>query len=177
MSNLISFRNFEPIYNKTYKDILKYIIAHCSNLEDVNDIIQDTYIELYKKLKKNNRIDLENIQAFIIGIAKNILKKYYRVQYKEKNNAVSLENEELQIEDNIDIELEFITKENVSYIWEVLQNKDIKIAKTFYLYYGLEMKISDISNELKITESATKNYIYRTIKELKNKLKESEKNA
>ena len=39
------------------------------------------------------------------------------------------------------------------------------------------MKISDISKELKITESATKNYIYRTIKELKNKLKESEKNA
>lgn len=175
MSTQISFRNFELIYNKTYKDVLKYIIAHCDDLEDVNDIIQDTYIELYRKLKKDNKIDIENIQAFIIGISKNILKKYYRVQYKEKNNVVSFENYELGIEDNINIELEFITKENVSYIWEILQNKDKQIAKIFYLYYGLDMKISDIAKELNITESATKNYIYRTIRELKKGLKESEK--
>ena len=174
VSTQISFKNFELIYNKTYKDVLKHIIAHCNNLEDVNDIIQDTYVELYKRLKKDNSIDLENIQAFVIGIAKNILKKYYRVQYKEKNNVVSFEKEELCIEDNINIELEFITKENVSYIWKILQNKDKQIAKIFYLYYGLDMKISDISKELNITESATKNHIYRTIKELKNNLKESE---
>lgn len=177
MSTQISFKNFEPIYNKTYKEVLNYVVVHCNSLEDVNDIIQDTYIELYKKLKKSNRIDLENIKAFIIGIAKNVLKKYYRIHYKEKNNIISLENEELQIEDNIDIELEFITKENVSYIWNILQNKNIQIAKIFYLYYGLDMKIIDIARELNITESATKNYIYRTIKELKNSLKESEDNV
>lgn len=173
----MSIENFEKIYNKTYKDVLKYIIAHCSNLEDVNDIVQDTYVSLYKTLKKNKSIELENDQAFIKGIAKNVLKRYYRFKYKEKNNIEIFENEELQLEANIDIELEFIAKENVSHIWQTLNNKDLQIAKIFYLYYGLDMKITDIAKELNLTESATKNYIYRTIKELKNSMKESEKNA
>lgn len=173
----MSIENFEKIYNKTYKDVLKYIIAHCSNLEDVNDIVQDTYVSLYKTLKKNKSIELENDQAFIKGIAKNVLKRYYRFKYKEKNNIEIFENEELQLEANIDIELEFIAKENVSHIWQTLNNKDLQIAKIFYLYYGLDMKITDIAKELNLTESATKNYIYRTIKELKNSIKEREKNA
>ncbi len=173
----MSIENFEKIYNKTYKDVLKYIIAHCSNLEDVNDIVQDTYVSLYKTLKKNKSIELENDQAFIKGIAKNVLKRYYRFKYKEKNNIEIFENEELQLEANIDIELEFITKDNVLHIWQTLNNKDLRIAKIFYLYYGLDMKITDIAKELNLTESATKNYIYRTIKELKNSIKEREKNA
>ena len=173
----MTIENFEKIYNKTYKDVLKYIIAHCSNLEDVNDIVQDTYVSLYKTLKKNKSIELENDQAFIKGIAKNVLKRYYRFKYKEKNNIEIFENEELQLEANIDIELEFITKDNVLHIWQTLNNKDLRIAKIFYLYYGLDMKITDIAKELNLTESATKNYIYRTIKELKNSIKEREKNA
>ena len=40
------------------------------------------------------------------------------------------------------------------------------------------MKITDIAKEMNLTESATKNYIYRTIRELKNSLKkESDENA
>lgn len=74
--------------------------------------------------------------------------------------------------------MEFITKENVAEIWQMLKDKDIKIAKTFYLYYGLGMKIADIAKELKLSESAIKNYIYRTIKELKEDMgKESDNNA
>ena len=66
----------------------------------------------------------------------------------------------------------------MSYIWKTLKNKDIKIAKIFYLYYGLDMKITDIAKEMNLTESTTKNYIYRTIRELKNSLKkESDENA
>lgn len=177
MGTQISLKSFEEIYHKTYENTLKYIILHCNHLDDVNDIIQDTYMEFYKRLKKSKKMELEEGQAFIIGIAKNILKKYYRFHYKEKNHVMVLEKEEIQLEDSIDVELEFITKENVSAIWETLKKKDNRIAKIFYLYYGLDMKIADIAKELDLTESATKNYIYRTIKELKNNLKESDENV
>lgn len=52
MKNKILQKNFEEIYNSTYKNTLKYIIVHCNNMDDVNDIIQDTYTEFYKKLQK-----------------------------------------------------------------------------------------------------------------------------
>ena len=39
-------QHFEQIYFNTYQKVLKYIVIHCSNIEDVNDIVQETYIEL-----------------------------------------------------------------------------------------------------------------------------------
>ena len=178
MSTQITLKDFEDIYNKTYKNTLRYIVSHCSNMDDINDIIQDTYVEFYKKLKKTQNIQLEQVQGFIIGISKNILKKHYRIKYQTKDNVLNFENNQIEIQDDIDIELQFITKENVSCVWRFLKNKDIKISKIFYMHYGLDMKISDIAKELSLTESGVKNYIYRTIKELKENLnKESDKNA
>lgn len=40
---------FEFLYNNTYKNVLKYTICHCRNLDDVNDIVQDIYIQNYIK--------------------------------------------------------------------------------------------------------------------------------
>ena len=40
---------FDKLYNKTYKDILKYVVCNCSNTEDVKDIIQDIYVAILKK--------------------------------------------------------------------------------------------------------------------------------
>ena len=42
-------------------------------------------------MKKSKRFELEDEQSFIIGISKNILKKYYRSKYKDKNNIVNFE--------------------------------------------------------------------------------------
>ena len=62
MNNQELIKQFEMIYRETYKDVLKYIISKCSNIDDVNDIIQETYLEMYKALKKKKkRIKLSNI--------------------------------------------------------------------------------------------------------------------
>ena len=75
----------------------------------------------------------------MIGIAKNIMKKYYRFHYQKQSKIVQLE-EIKELDEKIDLELQFITKENVEQIWRILEKKDVKIAKIFYLYYGLDMK-------------------------------------
>ena len=170
MSTQITLNNFEEIYNITYNNTLKYIVIHCNNLEDVNDIIQDTYVELYKNIKRHKLIEADDEKGYIIGICKNILRRYYRFKYK--NNIIPIEEQECISDDNI--ELEFITKENVSLIWEYLKSKNITIAKIFYLHYALDLKIIDIAKEMNLSESATKNYLYRTIKELKEKFKKGE---
>ena len=83
---------------------------------------------------------------------------------------------EVVIDSEIDLELEFITKENVRIIWEYIKNKNTEIAKIFYAYYHLGMKINEIALEMQLNESTVKNYIYRTIKELKQIVKGDEKN-
>lgn len=171
MSTLITLENFEEIYSKTYNNTLKYIICKCLNFEDVNELIQDSYMELYQALSNKKRIKVSDENAYMIGITKNILKRYYRNKYKEKENILYIgqdeERNQIQIPVYYDFDENIINKENIEKIWDYLNNKNILIAKIFYLYYALGLKITEISKELKISESTVKNYIYRTLKELK----------
>ncbi len=174
MSTQITIKNFEQIYNETYNKTLKYIICKCQNLEDVNELIQETYIELYKTLKNKNKIKVEKEISYIIGIAKNKINQYYRQKYKEQSNIIYIEEPTIPI--NSDLEVDIINKENVEQIWNYLNKKDVLIAKIFYLYYALGLKIAEIAEELNLKESNIKNHIYRTLKEL-SKIYGKEKNS
>lgn len=159
-----NLNKFNEIYNKTYNLVVKYVVCKCNNIDDVNDIIQDIYIALYKQLLKNN--DIENINQYVIGIAKNKINRYYGLSYKIKNLFTKTEINNLK--NNTDIEKIIIDKNNLEKIWQYLKNKNIIIFKIFYLYYVESLTIKEISNHLNINESNVKNYLYRTLKELKN---------
>ena len=80
-----------------------------------------------------------------------------------------------QFSDNeIDIEKDLITKDNVLQVWKYLKNKSELTTKIFYLYYVMELPIRTIANDMKITESNVKNHLYRTQKELKEKFKKGD---
>ena len=149
---------FEFLYNNTYRNVLKYTICHCRNLDDVNDIVQDIYTELYQKTVNKKHINLDNAESYIIGIAKNKIKKHYSLA---KISYIGSENENLSqySENDIDIEKDLITKDNVMQVWNYLKNKSELTAKIFYLYYVIDVPIKEIAEELKITESNVKKKI------------------
>ena len=144
MSTQIIRENFEEIYEKTYSKALKLAIIKCKNIDDINDIIQDTYFELLKILKKKKILEIEDVEKYILGIENNIIKRHYHK--KKKDNIITYYQEQ----DNLEKEIEDI----------------------FYLYFALGMKISEISKELDIGSSNVKNRIYRTLKEIKKYLGE-----
>ena len=108
---------FDELYYATYSDILKYVILNCSTLEDVQDIIQNIYLEVLRKLQKNKTLIGK---SYIIGIVKNKVKDYYRFRYK--NKIVSLFSsikgqEEIALMDTINsglnIEKTILEKEDI----------------------------------------------------------------
>lgn len=99
MSTQKLLRKFEKIYNKTYNNIRKYIICKCYNLNDVDDIIQETYMELYKKLKEKKEII--NYQSYLITIAKNKIINYFDAN--KKINTISIFQESNDKEFTIDL--------------------------------------------------------------------------
>lgn len=165
----ISLENFEEIYEASYNKTLTYIICKCANIDDVNDILQDTYVELYKILNKKQSIVVENAQSYIIGIAKKRIKRYYGLWYKTKEHIN--QEEKLDIPDNIDIEASMINKLNAQQVWNYIRKKNGNIVKIFYLYYYEEFKIAQIAKELNLTESNVKNLLYRTVKDIKENIK------
>ena len=175
MSTQITPDNFQEIYNASYSQVLRYIVCKCSNMDDVNDLIQDTYLEFYNILKRKGMIKLDNYTNYIIGIANKKLKKHYGLLYRLKINSLyensNDEEYEIEIPSNFDIEQNTLDKIEIDELWKLLKLKDIKIFKVFYLFYNEEYKIVDIAKELNLSQSNVKNIIYRTLQELRNKVK------
>ena len=174
MRSQIQEKEFEKIYRQSYGKVLRFIVVKCNNIDDVNDILQDTYIELLKKIRRNKALYINDIDSFIFGISNNIIKRHYNK--KKKENIVSFYNnsdeENIDIEDTFDLEQDFITKDNVSKVWKYINSKDLITSKIFYLYFILGLKVSEVSKELNIGESNIKNRIYRTLKEVKKQIGE-----
>ncbi len=173
MASQQNLKKFNSIYDKTYSDLLKYVIIKCHNVNDANDIVQEVYFEFWKILNKKEISD-SNIKSFLIGIANNKIKKHYKLIQKIKTislfNTDNNENENDSIEnigDSINIESLIIEKDEWDNIWNYIKNKkNQNIPKIFYLYYVLELTIKEISKDLDVSESYVKNIIYRTLKEL-----------
>lgn len=167
MANEETLKLFDELYHETYQDILKYVICNCKNIEDVKDIVQNIYLNLLKQLNKGK----ENIdKKYLFGIAKHKINDYYRFKYRIRITSLFRDKENMDLIDaipnEIDIEKDAMTEEDLKIIWEFLKKKNVLIPKIFYLYYYLDYNIKEIANILDITESNVKNYLYRTLKKL-----------
>lgn len=174
MASQSNLYKFDDIYDKTHLDLLKYVIIKCHNINDANDIIQETYLEFWNIINKKE-LSNNNIKSYLIGIANNKIKKHYSLLQKIKTISIFEKNDkdiELidLLEDKINIETLIIQKDNWITIWQFIKSKKNQdIPKAFYLYYKLDLSIKEISKELKVSESYIKNLIYRTLKELQEK--------
>lgn len=170
MAKTKTLKLFDEIYDETYNDILKYVVLRSNNLEDAQDIVQNTYIALFKQMFKKK--DIQDSTSYLKGIASHKVMDYYRFKYRAK--IVSLfekKDESATILDFVpseeDIEKITIRKENVENIWSFLKTKKTVISKIFFLYYYCDETIDEIANDLSLTSSNVKNHLYRTLKELK----------
>ena len=151
---------FSKIYDETYNDVLRYVVCKCSNISDVEDIIQNIYLDVYKKLPNISK-------SYIMGISKNKVNDYYRYNYKRKIlEMFSKEEIEVDYKSDVDIESATIMKYDVDLVWKLISKKPAVVSKVIYLYYYEGYTIKEISSILNISESNVKHYIYRTINEL-----------
>ena len=164
---------FDEIYSNTSKDILAFITAKCGNTADISDIVQDTYLELYKVLLKHGADYITNDKAFVTRIAKHKIARYYTLLQRLKN-IVSLDNkagEENFDIDSFSLEDYAVDKVMLNQAREFILSKPEPVKKVFYLFYESGMSINEIAEMLCISESNVKNKLYRTLNELKQLLK------
>jgi len=155
---------------------LRFVIAKCGRVADINDILQETYLELYQLLIKRGADYVTNEKALILRIAKQKIAKYYSLAERLKifvsMTATYDHGEETELSEfkadtflTEDFVLNQVMFETVR---QFIQQKPEIVKKIFYLFYDVGLTIPEIAIELSVNESSVKNKLYRTIKEMRN---------
>ena len=77
-----------------------------------------------------------------------------------------------QVPDNFDFLNDMLKKENIRFVWNYLNKKKGVVGKVFFFYYYENYSLKEIAQTLDISEANVKHYLYRTLKEIKEQLKE-----
>lgn len=163
---------FNHIYDRTFKNTIRYITTKCSNIDDINEISQEVYAEVYLVLKRKGIKYIQNPDAFVAKVAKSKVYKHYSLFEKIKgftvsNTELDIEDVELASLDTYSIEDAVIDKQMTRVVFEHLSKKADDVKRIFYLFYYVGLKIDEIALELNMSESNVKNKLYRTLKELR----------
>lgn len=162
-------KDFNKIYEDTYHQVLRYVIAKCDNLANVEDIVQNVYIKVYEVIERKGFDYFERPIPLLIKFCKNELFKYYNLKQKLElifyDDAVKYYLNDVSVHD--DIERNFIVNATLDEIWELIQKEDIEVQKIAALYFLDDMAIKDIAKLLGLKENTTKTKLYRLINKLK----------
>lgn len=77
MINQNTLKIFDDLYDKTYRNVLKYVVCNCSNAEDIKDIIQNIYIEILNKVQKGNEYSWDKETGLVNKLDNNY--KIYKI--------------------------------------------------------------------------------------------------
>jgi len=167
----------ENIDNEAYinKLVIKYnnylykVINNATNTiseADIEEIIQDTFIILWKNINKID--DIKSMKSYLSVIAKNLLKK----RYKNVQITYDLSDYENFIADSLSLDSLIEQKEKESLIQKELDKMCIEDKNIFMEYYYSSKKINEIARLLNISESKVKVKLHRIRKKLRKILKE-----
>ncbi len=133
---------FNKYFNLFYRDVYRLAFSYTLNYADSKDIVQDTFIKLYKnmdKFKKNDDID---VKRWLMVVASNNCRDYLKSFWKRKVRNLTEENQSFV---NYDKE-----------VLDMLKLLDKKYRIPLFLYYYEGYKISEIAKILNQKESTIK---------------------
>ena len=134
-----------------------------------DDIVQDTFLKVWKNLKKFNK-DKSSFKTWIFTIARNtiidFLKKKKISTFSELDNDE--ENFENEIKDEADLPDEIFSKIEDEKVLNILVDElPAKYKEVIILYYQEDMTFKEIGETLGKPLNTIKSYHYRAIEMLK----------
>ena len=137
--------------------ILRTAYSYLHNMEDAEDILQDTLIQYLKSDSDYN--DESHEKAWLLRVAINLSKN--KIKYNKLRETDEL-MEGLVSEE----------KEELSFVWEAVKSLPEKYAEVVHLYYQEGYSTVDISAILERKESTVRSDLKRAREKLKIILKE-----
>ena len=168
---------FKDVYDNSVRYINYSILMSLQDKNLAEDILQETYLEIYKNLKSLK--EPEAFKKWAVVIAHNKISRYYRVNKdrvfssEEEMDAVMGSEEEekadLLPEDALD------NQETQRLILDIINGLPEIQRETVISFYYNQMSITEISEALGVPENTTKTNLSRGRKRIKDGVLELEK--
>lgn len=89
------FHSFDEVYQAHHGKIERYVRKKVQNYSDVEDIVQQTFLALFRK---KDDLQKKGVKAYLYAVAKYRTADYYRKKTRGRRNEKQLENIEKQLE-------------------------------------------------------------------------------
>ena len=137
--------------------ILRLAYSHLHNMEDAEDILQDTLIRFMDRAPSCASESHE--RAWLLRVAANLSKN--RIDYNKVRQTDEL-NEELVSE----------SREDLSFVWESVKKLPVSQREVVHLFYQENLSTAEIARVLKEKESTVRSHLKRGRDQLRNILRE-----
>ena len=158
--------SFDCIYDRHHKNVYNYIAFRINNQYDAEELANDVFVKAMRGKQSYNPNFA--VEAWLIGIAKNIvtdyLRKTMRRQFVPLDNIMGLISANRQPEEVVVIKEEI--KELLSAM-TVLRDKERQILS---MKFATDLKHKEIAEILGISESNVKVTAHRALNKLKERM-------
>ncbi len=168
-----NYREIKEVFSRTYDDyinkIYRFIYLKIGSKEVAEDLSSETFLKFFNALKKGTKI--ENQQAFLYQIARNLIADYY----KEKGKAVVVSADFSPIADPKNLEEKSIVNSDISLLKACLVGLKEDEQNVIVWRHLEELSIPEISKLVNKSESATRVMLHRAMNLLKESLNKGKK--
>lgn len=150
----------EKIYNENYSIVYKYLCCITHNPDISEELTQETFCKMIKHIDsfKGNC----KLSSWLCEIAKNL---WYDEVRKRNRKITITENIEEVSKDTMEETL--IQKEQLSLVYQSIQQLDIEMQRVMYLRLHSDMSFKEIGQVLGKTENWARVTFYRGKKKVK----------
>lgn len=157
------YKKMEELYEIYEQKIYSVAYLILNNVQQAEDIVQETFITLYNNLEKLNSLDIQEIKLYILRIAKNKAIDSYRKNKRQGELLEEYQRESLEIADeNVEEWEQRVMSENqIDTLLIVLRDSYRQVFK-YKVFYNLSYK--EISKLMGITEANVRKQFERARK-------------
>jgi RNA polymerase sigma-70 factor (ECF subfamily) len=158
--------HFKEIYSGYKHRVYFFVAKYLSEEEDIEEIVQDIFMHVWKYLSKTN--SPSEIEALIFKSAKQEISNFYR---KRKMIFVPLENSpENQDEESAEIEKQLQQEDQLKKIENLLEQVPEKSREFFIQNKIQNLSLFTIAQENDISKTAVEKHVNKVLKFLRSNL-------
>ena len=171
-------RAFNALYDRTYRKTAAYLTARCRHLSDVEDLLQETYLSVYRILTDRGTAFFENEEAYVLSVAKSKLMDQYRKAGRTPPPLSALGDEgdawlETVAAESPSPEEQVQNRETVQAVRVLVEEKEEPVQQAFYLHHCFGLSFPEIGKLQSRNESSVRSGVFRLTREIRGRLERS----